>query len=88
MCLYSGRNFLPVLKIELWSHARIATLTFYTACAVCLLFLVLAGNSTLFQFLCIVTRSYSSHPFLSALVAFNLAHKLFMQDYRSVQTCT
>ena len=30
----SGRNFPPVLKIELWSRARIATLTFYAACAV------------------------------------------------------
>ena len=30
----SGQNFPPVLKIELWSRACLATLTFYTACTV------------------------------------------------------
>ena len=49
----SGRSFPLVLKIELWSRARIAILTFYTACGVCVT--VLAGNSALFRFL----RSYT-----------------------------
>ena len=31
---WSGRNLPPALKIEHWSRAHIATLTFYTACAV------------------------------------------------------
>ena len=37
-----------------WSCARLATLTFYTACAVRVTILVLAGNSTLLRIL----RSY------------------------------
>ena len=31
---YSGQNYWTVLKIELWSCAHLATLTFYAACAV------------------------------------------------------
>jgi len=44
-----------ILKIEHWSRTRLVTLTFYTACACMLLFLVLAGNSALLWFL----RSYT-----------------------------
>ena len=55
------RNFPPY-----WSRARLATLTFYAACTFVLLFLVLAGNSARFNFY-VVTRSYSSRPFLHCL---------------------
>ena len=34
----SGWSFPPVLKIVHWSHARLATLTFYVACSVCYYF--------------------------------------------------
>ena len=37
--------------MELWSRARIATLTFYAACEVHVTILVLAANSALFRFL-------------------------------------
>ena len=40
------------IKIEHWSRAHIATLTFSQLAQCVLLFLVLAGNSTLLRFLC------------------------------------
>ena len=35
MYITPRQNFPPVLKIELWSHAHMATVTLYAACTVC-----------------------------------------------------
>ena len=66
------QNFPPVLKIELWSRIRLATLTFYAACTVCVTILSTGGKfrSSWCNFY-VVTRSYSSRPFLCALADTN-----------------
>ena len=64
----SGRNFPPVLKIELWSRACLATLTFYTACTVRVTIFSTGGKfRPVARFLRSYIHSYSSRPFLYAL---------------------
>ena len=78
-----GKSYWTVLKIEHWSHTRLnitkwVISTQYVQCM--LLFLVLVVILSSFKFY-IVTRSYSSHPFLCTLVEVHITFTMLAQSY-------
>ena len=80
----SGQSFPPVLKIENWSHERLATLTFYTAYAVRVTIFSTGRKFRPVSIFYVVTHSYSSHHSYALLIMYVSRYTYCVHTWRLI----